>query len=274
MLRLASQCPISIDSSRVFPSTTPATNPPAKASLIPSISQVLRKRTYQYQGQHSPCTISIADILLLDFLNPKLLNPFLPLHRHNRTLRPLREHHRPLTPFILLWQIRHQLRNLLHILRLMPLRLGPAPRLRLIPNDIIPILARLRQLILEKQRDERRGQAHDEHLVLLGRFLRQRHDRGHTDRQVVPADEVDLGLLREFPDLGRLQMRDLVLVGGGQVRAHGTVVAGDDDAAAAGGVVGGDEVFGADAGVFVLGAQGRGVLVGADAADVEGGVGG
>ncbi len=91
---------------------------------------------------------------------------------------------------------------------------------------------------------------------------------------MVPADEVDLGLLREFPDLGRLQMRDLVLVGGGQVRAHGTVVAGDDDAAAAGGVVGGDEVFGADAGVFVLGAQGRGVLVGADAADVEGGVGG
>ena len=49
-------------------------------------------------------------------------------------------------------------------------------------------------------------------------------------------------------------------------------MAGDDDPAAAGGLVGGDEVFGADAGFFVLGAQGRGVLVGADAADVEGGV--
>ena len=54
------------------------------------------------------------------------------------------------------------------------------------------------------------------------------------------------------------------------MRAHGTVVAGDDDAAAAGGLVGRDEVFGADAGFFVLGAQRRGVLVGADAADVEG----
>ena len=46
----------------------------------------------------------------------------------------------------------------------------------------------------------------------------------------------------------------------------------DDDAAAAGRLVGRDEVFGADAGFFILGTEGRGVLVGADAADVEGGV--
>ena len=44
----------------------------------------------------------------------------------------------------------------------------------------------------------------------------------------------------------------------------------DDDPAAAGGLVGRDEVFGADAGFFVFGTQGRGILVGADAADVEG----
>lgn len=49
-------------------------------------------------------------------------------------------------------------------------------------------------------------------------------------------------------------------------------MAGDDDPAAAGRLVGRDEIFGADAGFFVLGAQGRGVFVGADAADVEGGV--
>lgn len=48
----------------------------------------------------------------------------------------------------------------------------------------------------------------------------------------------------------------------------------DDDPAAAGGLVGRHEVFGADAGFFVFGAQGRGVLVVADAADVEGGIGG
>ena len=56
------------------------------------------------------------------------------------------------------------------------------------------------------------------------------------------------------------------------MRAHGAVVAGDDDAAAAGGGGGRDEVFGADAGFFVFGAEGCGVFVGADAADVEGGV--
>ena len=33
MLRLASHCPISIESSRDLPSTIPARNPPAKASL-------------------------------------------------------------------------------------------------------------------------------------------------------------------------------------------------------------------------------------------------
>lgn len=71
---------------------------------------------------------------------------------------------------------------------------------------------------------------------------------------MVPADEVDFGLLNEFPHLGRLQVGEFVLVRGGQVRAHGAVVAGDDDAAAAGGLVGRDEVFGADAGFFVLGA--------------------
>ena len=47
----------------------------------------------------------------------------------------------------------------------------------------------------------------------------------------------------------------------------------DDDPAAAGRLVGRDEVFGADAGFFVLGPQGHGVLVGAYAADIEGGVG-
>lgn len=67
-------------------------------------------------------------------------------------------------------------------------------------------------------------------------------------------------------------MGDLVLVRGSQVRAHGTVMACDDDPAAAGWLVGRDEVFGADAGFFVFGAQNRGVLVGADAADVESGV--
>ena len=56
------------------------------------------------------------------------------------------------------------------------------------------------------------------------------------------------------------------------MRAHGTVMAGNDDPAAASGLVGRDHIFGADASFIVFGAQGRGVFVGADAADKEGGV--
>ena len=49
-------------------------------------------------------------------------------------------------------------------------------------------------------------------------------------------------------------------------------MAGDNDPATAGRLVGRDEVFGADTSFFILGAQGRGVFVGADATDVESGV--
>ena len=64
-------------------------------------------------------------------------------------------------------------------------------------------------------------------------------------------------------------MRELVLVRGRQVRAHGAVVAGDDDAAAARRLVGRYEVFRAHACFFVLRPQRRGVFVRAHAPDVE-----
>ena len=88
---------------------------------------------------------------------------------------------------------------------------------------------------------------------------------------MVSAHKVDLRLLDQFPDVGGFQVRDLVLVRGGKVRDHTSVVAGDDDAAAAGGSGGVDEVFGAEAGGSAGGAEGVGVGVGADAADVENG---
>jgi hypothetical protein len=48
---------------------------------------------------------------------------------------------------------------------------------------------------------------------------------------VVAADVERLGRFHERPDLGLLQMGELVFIRGGQVRAHGAVVIGDDDAA-------------------------------------------
>ena len=91
---------------------------------------------------------------------------------------------------------------------------------------------------------------------------------------MVPANVVDLGLLYEFPDLGRLEMGELVLVCGVEGRDHGAVVAGDDDAAAASRVGGVDEVLGAESGGGAGGTEGFGVFILADAADEKDGGGG
>ena len=89
-----------------------------------------------------------------------------------------------------------------------------------------------------------------------------------------PADVVDAGFLHERPDAWGREVRELVLVCGGEVRAHAAVVAGDDHAAAACGVGRRDEVFCVEAGGGAGGEELRGGGVGADAADVEDGGGG
>ena len=61
--------------------------------------------------------------------------------------------------------------------------------------------------------------------------------------QVVAADVVDGGGLDHFPDVGLLEMCDFVVVGGGEVCAHGAMVVGDDDAAFTCGGVWVDVVF-------------------------------
>lgn len=97
--------------------------------------------------------------------------------------------------------------------------------------------------------------------------------RGGGDNQltgeVVAADVVELGVLNEVPDLGALEVVEVVVVGGGEVGAEAAVVAGDDDAAAAGGVLGVDAVLDAQADLLDGVAQDAGVLVVAHAAQVH-----
>lgn len=87
--------------------------------------------------------------------------------------------------------------------------------------------------------------------------------------EVVTTDIVDLGALDEAPDLGLLQVVQAVVVGGAQVGAETPVVAGDDDAAAAGGLGGLDAVLDAEAGLLDGVLEDGGVLVVADAAEVD-----
>lgn len=95
--------------------------------------------------------------------------------------------------------------------------------------------------------------------------------RRHTKLtgEVVTADIVDLGALDEAPDLGLLQVVQVVVVRGAQVGAETPVVAGDDDTAAAGGLRGLDAVLDAETGLLDGVLEDGGVLVVADAAEVD-----
>jgi hypothetical protein len=86
---------------------------------------------------------------------------------------------------------------------------------------------------------------------------------------VVATDVVGLGVLDESPDIGALQVLQVVVVGGAQLGAHAAVVAGDDNAATAGGDLGVDAVLDAETGLLAGVAEDGGILVVAGAAEVD-----
>lgn len=88
------------------------------------------------------------------------------------------------------------------------------------------------------------------------------------------ANIEDIGVLGKGPDLGLLQVVEVVVVGSAEVGAEGAVVAGDDGAAAAGGVLGVDTVLDAKASGLDGIMEGGGVLVVTNAAEVDDAVGG
>lgn len=92
--------------------------------------------------------------------------------------------------------------------------------------------------------------------------------------EVVASNVVDLGVLDESPVLGLLQVVQVVVVGSAEVSAETAVVAGDDNAASAGGLLLVDAVLDTQAGGLDGIVQGGGVLVVADAAEVDDAVGG
>jgi hypothetical protein len=109
------------------------------------------------------------------------------------------------------------------------------------------------------------------YLVLLGSLLSQSHDGGHADSKVVATNEVCLALLDDVPVL--LQVIKLVAVGSSKVGDQAAVVASDNDTATTGGSGLVDAV--ADLKTSFLGGIGEdvGVLVLANAAKVDNGLG-
>lgn len=110
------------------------------------------------------------------------------------------------------------------------------------------------------------------YLVLGSGLLTESLDGRDTDSQVVTTDVVELSLLDERPDVGGLQVLNLVLVGGSEVSAHAAVVASDDNTALAGRGVLIDAVLGVDTGLLAGLLEDVTVLVLTNAANVHDGV--
>lgn len=109
-------------------------------------------------------------------------------------------------------------------------------------------------------------------LVLGGSLLGERQNGRNAHRQMIPTNIVYLSLLDQGPDVGLLQMLDLVLIRGSEMCAHAAVVAGDDDTALARGLGLVDAVFGMHTGLLARLLENVGVLVATNAADVQHGV--
>ena len=110
------------------------------------------------------------------------------------------------------------------------------------------------------------------YLVLGSGLLAESLDGRDTDSQVVTTDVVELSLLDERPDVGRLQVLNLVLVGGSEVSAHAAVVASDDNTALAGGLSLINTVLSVDTSLLAGLLEDVTELVLADAADVDNGL--
>lgn len=107
------------------------------------------------------------------------------------------------------------------------------------------------------------------YLVLSSSLLAKGLNGRNTDSKVVTANVVDLGLLNQRPDVGLLQVLNLVLVGSGKVGAHAAVVAGDDNTTLSSGLDIVNAVLGVDTGLLAGLLEDIAVLVLANTTNVD-----
>lgn len=110
------------------------------------------------------------------------------------------------------------------------------------------------------------------YLVLSGSLFTKGEDGGHADSQVVTTDIVDLGLLDQRPDLGLLEVLNLVLIGSSKVGAHAAVVASDDNTTFTGGLGLIDTVLGVDTSLLASLLEHVTILILTDTAYVDNGL--
>lgn len=125
--------------------------------------------------------VSIVDERLLDLVHGVLLDRVLALDGNQRGLGALGDDGSALALLVLLGQVGHQLGDLLQVLGLVALRLGPRCRLRLVADDVVPVRRAGVQRLLEELGDEGSRQRKHEDLVLAGGLLGELHDGRGAD---------------------------------------------------------------------------------------------
>lgn len=230
---------------------------------------VLDKSGNKATGERITSTVGVANSLGVDGVHWVRLGGALALGSDDSWEGTLGDDGKSLPLGVLLWQVGQVLGNLSDIGGLEVVALGVSQSLALVTDDNIPVWGALVKGLLEELADERGGERDDEGLVVLGGLLGDGLDSLRADSEVVAADVDGLGVLNQAPDLGFLQVLNLVVVGSGEVGAHAAVVAGDDDTATSSWVVSIDAVLDTETGLLVGLLQSSGVLVVTDTANVD-----
>lgn len=243
---------------------------------------------------YSPSTVGVGNAVLGDLVDGELLdlNFTIGLDRsRDGGQSSLGDDSNPWAVGVLLGQLSQLLGDFDDIIGTPAVALGVGTSLGFVAESVVRVGQDSVELFLEELRNERSGEGKHEdlylanlvsiaqknldqkskntYLVLRCGLFSEGQDSGNGDRQVVTTNVVNLGLLNQRPDVGLLQVLGLVLVSRSKVSAHAAVVAGDDDTTFAGGLDFVDTVFRVNTGLVTGLLERVGILVLADAANVN-----
>ena len=243
---------------------------------------------------YSPSTVGVSNAVLGDLVDGELLdlNFTIGLDRsRDGGQGSLGDNSNPWAAGVLLGQLSQLLGDFDDIVGTPAVALGVGTSLSFVAESVVRVGQNSVELFLEELRNERSGEGKHEdlylvnmisiaqknldqktrntYLVLRCGLFSEGQDSGNGDRQVVTTNVVNLGLLNQRPDVRLLQVLGLVLVSRSKVSAHAAVVAGDDDTALAGGLDIVDTVFRVNTSLVTGLLKRVGILVLADAANVN-----
>lgn len=216
-------------------------------------------------------TVGVVDLLLSDGMNRVSLNLLATLLGNDSRLSTLGNNGETGTLGVLLGQVGEVLGNGSNVGLSDPqvVRLGISGSLGLVADHVVPVLGGLVKGFFEELGNERGGKVDNEDLVVGGSLLPKGEDGIGANGEVVTTNVVELSTLDELPDVLSLQVLQVVMVGGTEIRAQASVVAGNDHTASTGGDLGVDSVLDSKTNLLDGITEGGGVLVVTDTTKVH-----